>query len=412
VDFGDTPDDAAFRARCRSWLEANADPRTAARGVGALADVDHESEAEHVRAAKAWQATLERAGWAGIAWPAEFGGAGGTARQQAIFNAEEAAFDVPATVFAQAIGMAGPTIIDHGSDEQKDRFLRPMLRGEEIWCQLFSEPGAGSDLAALSTKAERDGDVFVINGQKVWTSSAQSSDWGMLLARTNPDAPKHKGITYILVDMRTHGVEVRPLYQITGVAHFSEVFLTDVRVPASNVVGEVGEGWRVAMTTLMNERTMIGGADQGDIVGSLVERAASDGRWNEKALRQQLMRALTHQRILTYLGWRAQTTIDQNGDPGAESSVLKLAHSLHHAELAEAAMAVLGSVGMVLDYKNLEDSPWHTRFLAQWASRLGGGTEQVQRNIIAERILGLPRDARPDKDVAFRHSLTGSAVDR
>jgi alkylation response protein AidB-like acyl-CoA dehydrogenase len=411
MDFGDTPEDAAFRAKCRAWLEANAARRVDARGVGALAEADAESEAAHVRAAKAWQATLERAGWAGIAWPTEFGGVGGTVRQQNIFDAEEAGFDVPVTVFAQAIGMAGPTIIEHGSHAQKERFLRPMLRGEEIWCQLFSEPGAGSDLAALATKAERDGEVFVVNGQKVWTSSAASSDWGMLLARTDPDAPKHSGITYLLVEMRTAGIEVRPLHQITGVAHFSEVFLTDVRVPADNVVGEVGDGWRVAMTTLANERAMIGGADQGDIVGSLVAHAMELGRWHERPLREQLMRALIHQRILTYLGWRVQTSADQGGVPGAESSVLKLAHSLHHAEIAEVAMAVLGPAGMTLDYRRLEDSPWHTRFLAQWASRLGGGTEQVQRNIISERVLGLPRESRPDKAVPFRDSAA-SAVGR
>jgi alkylation response protein AidB-like acyl-CoA dehydrogenase len=410
VDFGDTPDDAAYRAKCRAWLEANASRRVDARGLGALVEADHEAEERHVRAAMAWQATLERAGWAGIAWPREFGGSGGTARQQAIFNAEEADFDVPATVFAQAIGMAGPTIIDHGSDEQKDRFLRPMLRGEEIWCQLFSEPGAGSDLASIATRAVRDGDEFVVNGQKVWTSSAQVSDWAMLLARTNPEAPKHKGITYFLVDMRSPGIDVRPLYQITGVAHFSEVFLTDVRIPAANVVGAVDDGWRGAMTTLTNERTMIGGVEQGDIVGSLIALATRAGRWDEPALRQQLMRALTNQRILTYLGWRAQTTVDKGRVPDAESSVLKLAHSVHQAELGEVAMAVLGAAGMTLDYRTLDDSPWQTRFLAQWASRFGGGTEQVQRNIIGERVLGLPREARPDKDLPFRSPGAGSTL--
>lgn len=413
VEFRDTPADAEFRAECRSWLTAAAEPRTGPAGMGALADADPETERRHVAAAQAWQAVLADAGWAGIAWPVEHGGRGGTPRQQAIFDEEQADFAVPASVFVQGIGMAGPTLITHGTDAQRTRFLRPMLRGEEIWCQLYSEPGAGSDLAALSTRAERDGDDYVVDGQKVWTSSAQFSDWAILLARTDLDVPKHRGITYFVVDMRTPGIDVRPLRQITGVAHFNEVFLTDVRVPAENVVGDVDRGWAVAMTTLTNERSAIGGGRSGGAMGELVKlfRASSSSSSSsssaDQVLRQRVARAYTHGRILTYLGWRARTAVDQGRSPGPETSVIKLAHSLHQAELGELGLAVLGTPALELDYAALDDSPWQVRFLAQWASRIGGGTEQVQRNIVAERILGLPREPRPDKDVPFREAARG-----
>jgi alkylation response protein AidB-like acyl-CoA dehydrogenase len=403
MNFDDTPADAAFRAEARAWLEAHARHKARDhRPTGALNQPDPEAERAHVTRSKGWQATLVEAGWAGISWPDEFGGRGGTPRQQAIFNEEQAAFDVPQSVFTQGIGMAGPTIIAHGTDEQKARFLRPMLRGDEIWCQLFSEPGAGSDLAALSTRAERDGDDFVVNGQKVWTSSAHFSDWGILLARTDPDLPKHKGITYFLVDMRTPGIEVRPLRQISGVAHFNEVFLTDVRVPAANVLGGVNEGWRVAVTTLTSERIAIGSGMGGDIATELLALAERLGRSGDPVIRQQLMKAYVHHRTITYLGWRVQTAVDRGEMPGPESSVIKLSHSLLQGELGDVAMAVLGASGMLLDYAALDTSPWQSRFLTQWASRLGGGTEQVQRNIVSERVLGLPREASVDRELSFR----------
>jgi alkylation response protein AidB-like acyl-CoA dehydrogenase len=403
MDFGDSPDDAAFRAVCRAWLDDHAERRTAERTLGVLTDADPESERRSIEAAKAWQSVLADEGWAGIAWPAEHGGRGGTPRQHALFAEEQADYDVPTSVFSQGIGMAGPTIIAHGTQAQQARFLPPMLRGDEIWCQLFSEPGAGSDLASLATRAERDGDEFVVNGQKVWTSSAHFSDWGILLARTNLDVPKHQGITYFLVDMRSPGIDVRPLHQITGVAHFNEVFLTDVRIPAENVLGEVDGGWGVAMTTLMNERTMIGGG-RGDTMEGIVRLLQASDRATDPVLRQQVVDTYIHDRLLTYLGWRARTVADQGGVPGPESSVLKLAHSLHQARLGDVSLAILGAAGLELDYGALETFPWQARFLAQWASRIGGGTEQVQRNILGERMLGLPREPRIDKDVPFRES--------
>ncbi len=411
MDFDDTPADAAFRAEARAWLDQHATLKPPDyRPTGTLNQPDPEVERAHVARSKAWQATLEENGWAGISWPAEFGGRGGTPRQQAIFNEEQGRYDVPQSVFTQGIGMAGPTIIAHGTDAQKTRFLRPMLRGDEIWCQLFSEPGAGSDLAGLSTRAERDGEDFVVNGQKVWTSSAQYSEWGILLARTDPDLPKHKGITYFLVDMRTPGIDVRPLRQISGVAHFNEVFLTDVHIPAEQVLGGVNEGWRVAVTTLTSERIAIGsGGVGGDVALELLSLAKQVGRSGDPVIRQQLIKAYVHHRTITYLGWRVQTAVDRGEMPGPESSVIKLSHSLLQGELGDVAMSVLGATGMLLDYRALDQAPWQSRFLTQWASRLGGGTEQVQRNIVAERVLGLPREPSVDREVPFRELVGARA---
>src|SRR6478735_2390873 len=262
MDFEESPEETAFRAEVREWLAARAkrrQPGTDPEHFYSSSDSSAEADAAHVRACKAWQRTLYDAGWAGIAWPKEFGGRGGAGWQQRIFNEEQSRFDVAAGVFAVGIAMAGPTIIAWGTEDQQQRFLTPMLSGEHVWCQLFSEPGAGSDLAGLRTRAVRDGEQWVVNGQKVWTSGAHHSDWGLLLARTDLDAPKHKGITAFLLDMRTPGIEVRPLRQINGMAHFNEVFFTDVAIPDACRLGPVNEGWRVANTMLSNERAMIGG---------------------------------------------------------------------------------------------------------------------------------------------------------
>jgi alkylation response protein AidB-like acyl-CoA dehydrogenase len=362
--------------------------------IGFLADTAPEAEAIHNAAAKEWQATLYREGWAGITWPKENGGRGGTLMEALIFDQELARFDVPSTIFVQGIGMAGPTLIAHGTEAQKARFLPPMLEGTEVWCQLFSEPGAGSDLAGLRTTATRDGDELVVNGQKVWTSSAHFSDWGILLVRTDPDAPKHKGITYLLVDMRSPGIEVRPIRQINGASHFSEVFLTDVRVPVANIVGEENGGWGVAMTTLMSERIGIGSGNT-DPLHPLVELVRAAGKQDDPVVRQELARIHTRLQVITYMGLRVQTALSQGQAPGPESSVLKLAYSTYCAALADFALAVLGADATLFDYGAPGAHPWQGVLLTQWAVRIGGGTEQVQRNIIGERALGLPREPRP-----------------
>jgi alkylation response protein AidB-like acyl-CoA dehydrogenase len=276
-----------------------------------------------------------------------------------------------------------------------------MLRGEEIWCQLFSEPGAGSDLAGLSTRAVRDGDEWVVNGQKVWTSGAQHSDLGILMTRTNPDAPKHKGITYFVVDMKTAGIDVRPLRQITGVAHFNEVFLTDVRIPHENVVGDVNGGWAVAVTTMAHERALIGGG-VGLAFRDVLRLAKASGRTGDRRVRQSLSAAYARFEVLKYLGYRVQTAASQGRPPGPESSVMKLAYSQHLAALGDLVLALEGASGMLDGADAPDDGQWQQHFLNQWSSRIGGGTDQIQRNVIGERVLGLPGEPRVDKDVPFR----------
>jgi alkylation response protein AidB-like acyl-CoA dehydrogenase len=409
MDFDESAEEAAFRAEALAWLSGHAQLKDlATSSVVVAGDADGQAELEHVRQSKAWQRTLFEGGWAGITWPKQYGGRGGTPIESIVFAQEQARFDVPGSVFAQGIGMAGPTIMAHGTDGQKQRFLEPMLRGDEVWCQLFSEPGAGSDLAALATAAVRDGDEFIVNGQKVWTSSAHFSDWAILLARTDFYAPKHRGITYFLVDMTTPGIEVRPLRQATGAAHFNEVFQTDVRIPLDNVVGAVNGGWGVIMTTLSNERTMIGtGAGVGDAFGDIVRLAREFGRTDDPVDRQGLADAYIRLQLLKYLGWRIQTALSRNQQPGAESSVLKLALSCHLGLTGDLVMALQGPRATLLDYDDSTSGRWALQFLGQWMSRIGGGTEQIQRNIIAERVLGLPGDPRADKDAPFRQLASG-----
>jgi alkylation response protein AidB-like acyl-CoA dehydrogenase len=396
---------SAFRAEARAWLEANA-PR---RGEGtdhyrfyAAGDSSPADDEAHVHHCKAWQRKLYDGGWAGITWPKEYGGRGGTPEQQRVFNQEQANYDVSTGVFAVGIGMVGPTLIAHGTEAQKQRFLEPLLRGDEVWCQLFSEPGAGSDLAGLTTRAVRDGDEFVANGQKVWNSGAQYSDWGILLARTDWDVPKHRGITYFLVDMRTPGIEVRPLRQITGASHFNETFLTDVRIPSANVVGEVNGGWAVAQTTLMNERTLIGGSGMGVGFRDFLQLARKHGRTEEPEMRQRLADAYIRFEILKLLGMRAQAATRAGRQPGPESSVMKLMISQHVARNGDLSLAIEGAGGMLAGRAAVDGGLWQQQFLGQWGVRIGGGTEQIQRNVIGERVLGLPGEPRPDKTAPFR----------
>ncbi|MBA2607324.1 MAG: acyl-CoA dehydrogenase family protein [Actinobacteria bacterium] len=396
MDFDESPEDAAFRGEALAWLAENASRRGPVT-ANAVAD-----DPAHVARCKKWQATLADAGWAAIAWPAAYGGRGATSRHQSLFNEEQSKFDVSTGVFAVGLGMAGPTLIAHGTEEQKDRFLPPLLRGDEVWCQLFSEPGAGSDLAGLSTRAELDGNDFVVNGQKVWTSGAQHSDWAILLARTDFDQAKHKGLTYFVLDMRSPGIEVRPLRQINGVAHFNEVFLTDVRVPAANVLGEVNGGWGVALTTLANERNFIGGGTSSIGFANIVDRARASGRTNDPLVRQELAEAFTRFEVLRFIGYRIQTAFAQGRVPGAEASILKLLYSRHVERNGNLGVDVEGAAGMLSGADAPDDGLWQQQFLTQWAMRIGGGTDEVQRNVVGERVLGLPAEPRPDKYAPFR----------
>ena len=400
MDFDETPQEMAVRAEIRAWFE-QPDVAEAAREMagGSMAVDEH----DWIARAKRWQRFLADHGWACITWPAEYGGRGGTPAEAAIFAEEAARPGVFGNAFAVGVSMAGPTIIAHGTEAQKQRHLRPMLRGEEVWCQLFSEPGAGSDLAGLSTRAERDGDEWVVNGQKVWTSGAHFSDLGILLARTDPAAPKHRGITYLLVDMRAPGIEVRPLRQMTGATGFNEVFLTDVRIPVENTLGDVNAGWSVAMTTLANERTFMGGGGGRSLAfRDLTSLARSQGADRHPVVRQGLAASFTRAEISRYLAMRVRTQTSRGLPPGPEASVSKLFAAWNLKRNTELALAIQGASGMLAAADAPVRGAWQQSFLGAPAIRIAGGSDEVQRNVMGERTLGLPREPRTDKDVPFR----------
>ena len=403
MDIGDSPEEAAFRAEARAFLEQHAERKQP--GVTNLDELNrHDPDwmHNHLEFCRQWQHVLYGNGWAGITWPKEFGGRGGTSIQQAIYSEEESHFDVTSGVFTVGIGMVAPTLMTHGTSEQQERYLDVMLRGDELWCQLFSEPGAGSDLATLGTRAVRDGDEFVVDGQKVWNSYAQYADWGILLARTDPDAPKHRGISYFVLDMKTPGIDVRPLRQITGIAHFNEVFFSGVRIPAENVVGEVNGGWAVAHTTLANERTAIGVGGGGRNFDDIVALARRFDVTSDPTFREEIMQAYTRTAVLRYLGLRLRTAMSRGTPPGPEASVLKLAFSQHAARTGDLVMRMLGAEATLYGDDALDRARWQDYFLNQFNVRIGGGTDEVQRNGIAERVLGLPRDPMSDRDIPWK----------
>jgi alkylation response protein AidB-like acyl-CoA dehydrogenase len=407
VDFDDTPEEAAFRAEAAAWLEANAIPKGHPDDFSAGIWSSAYSEDTLIKRAREWQGRLFDGGWAGITWPKEVGGRGGRPIESVIFNQEQARFGVSVGIFTVAIGMVGPTLLRHGTPAQQRRYLTAMLKGDELWCQLFSEPEAGSDLANLSTRAVRDGDEWVVTGQKVWTSSASRAEWGILLARTDPDAPKHKGITYLLLDMSTPGIEIRPLRQMTGDAHFSEVFLDEVRIPAANVVGADGEGWAVAQTTLASERTAIAGGSGGADPPGLVQLARDFGVDQDPLIRQAVVDAHLRNELLRFLRYRSQTALSQGKAPGAETSVMKLAYARFMQAMTSAAIQVQGPTGMLAGEHLPRGGVWTQKFLHSPSLRIAGGSDQVQGNIIGERVLGLPREHQPDRDVPFRELAKG-----
>jgi acyl-CoA dehydrogenase len=414
MDLTDTPEAAAFRAECRAWLAANTAPRAPAGATsitGVLgSDIDSPAELDRARA---YQARAAADGWAAISWPRAYGGRAATFVEQVVFGTEAARFDVPDHVFRIGVVMGGPTVIAHGTDSQRARWLPPLLTGEEIWCQLFSEPGAGSDLAGLRTSATRDGDVWVINGQKVWSSGAHYSRWGMLLARTDPTLPKHAGITYFLLDMETPGIEVRPLRQMTGAAHFNEVFFTDVRVPDTDRLGDVNDGWRVAQTTLLNERAaiaeLVGAVNPAFGLAELARAAESEGRpgTTDRLVRQRLARAYAHGEILRYIGLRIVSAFSRGALPGPEASIAKLAMAELLRSTSDDALALLGPAASARNDPACS-SPWVTGFLAAPAVRIAGGSDEIQRNIIGERVLGLPKEPGPSRETPFNRLEVGS----
>ncbi len=406
MDFNDTPEEARFRAEARSWLEANSEGRLA---PGESKPLPASRDAEVVSRAQAWQARKADAGWACITWPVEYGGRGATPIQNVIWNQEEARFRTPPNIFTIGQGMLGPTLMRHGSDAQKSRYLRPMLRGDEIWCQLFSEPGAGSDLAALRTAASRDGEGWRIDGQKIWTSGAHYCKWGMIVTRTDPNATKHGGITYFIVDMEAAGIEIRPIPQINGASAFNEVFFDGVYVPDENRVGEVNDGWRGAITTLMNERAALGGgAAAGPGFRDLLQLARdteldAGSALEDPAVRERLAGFYLRQKGVEYTRFRSLTALSRGTTPGPENSLGKLVGARTRQEMAAFALELLGPAG-------LAKTPWAQSYLGAPGGRLAGGTDEILRNIIAERILRLPPEVRVDKDVPFRAVPTGPAT--
>jgi len=357
-----------------------------------------------------------------LAWlhyPEGCGGLGLTPNDQQLAQSRLVAGGAPQSGLKNPIGygMVAPTVVAHGTDEQKRRYLRPLFTAEEIWCQLFSEPGSGSDVASLSTRAVRDGEEWVLNGQKVWTTLAHLSRFGLLLARTNPDVPKHKGITAFLVDMQADGVDVRPLYQITGEAEFNEVFFTDVHMPDTARLGAEGDGWRVAVTTLMNERVSIGGGVSrrggGPIADALriwKERWSGDTSPHALALRDRLVSSWIRSEVLSMTNQRA-AQVRQAGTPGPEGSVAKLAYAEENQRVYELCMDLLGAEGMLYpagypmirpEVLGMGSTDVHKSFLRVRANSIEGGTSEVMRNILGERVLGLPGDVRNDKELAWK----------
>ncbi|MBX7069766.1 MAG: acyl-CoA dehydrogenase family protein [Microthrixaceae bacterium] len=404
MDFEDTPAEAAFRSEVREFLEAHAKPKAGDETDWSRngASTDPVVAEEYRRRCREWQRTLYDNGWAGIAWPKAFGGRGGTAAQQIIFNQELAKFDATSGFIIAAQALVGPTLMAHGTPEQQRRYLGPLLSGEESWCQLFSEPEAGSDLATLGTRAVVDGDEWVVNGQKVWNSSAQHADFGILICRTEPSAPKHNGITYFIVDMRTPGIEVRPLVQAQGVAHFNEVFFSDVRIPAANVVGAVNDGWKVTKTTMRSESSMISGAGQATTFVNVLATARRCGRDTDPVVRQELAKVWSNEQILRYLSMRTQTAVmTGRKELAIHGSLLKNFFTGAFAHRATLALDCEGPEAMLSGADAEGDGFWQYQCINQFASKIGGGTEEVHRNNLAEQALGLPREPSADVDVPW-----------
>lgn len=395
MDFNFTPEEEAFRGKVRAFLEANLP-----KGWG-RADFEMSDEMTGKRFYIDWHRKLHANGLVGMSWPKEYGGQGATPVQQAILNEELARSRAPAPLGGIALALVGPTIIVHGNEAQKKRYLNKILSGEEKWCQLFSEPNAGSDLASLKTRAELKGDQFIVNGQKIWTSGARSSHFGILLARSDPNAPKHKGISYLIVDMKSPGITIKPLRQITGESHFNEVFMDDLRVPRENLIGKLNDGWHVANTTLANERgtgalaLLVRFGTQLQEVVDVAHSVRRNGRAaaQDPIVRQRLAEFFIDLQRLKYNVYRGFSAIIKGGSPGPEGSVQKLLWSELSQKMQEFAVELQGP-GAQLAFKepHAMAGGYHQRmFLRSRADTIYAGTSEIQRNIIAQRVLGLPR---------------------
>lgn len=385
-----SPEDQEFRDALRSWLRHHPGP-----------DVDIATTQGEADALRSWQRTMHDGGWVGIQWPVEHGGRGASPSQIAIYNEELARAGAPHLIGRGGISLVGPTLMAHGTDEQRRRWMPRILAGDDVWCQLFSEPGAGSDLAGLTTRADKHGDCYVVNGQKVWSSYAQFADFAICLARTDTTAPNHKGISMLAIPMTAKGIEIRPLRQITGKSEFNEVFLDDVEVPLGNLVGPEHEGWRVTSTTLANER----GASfiwkeqvlQEAAMEQLITACRARGALGEPHVRQRLMSSWIEVEIFRLLNARTRTRLARGEPLGPESSIVKLFWSGLTQRLHETAVVALGPEALLMpgDEHAIEDGRWALDFLASRATSIMGGTSEIQHNIIGERLLGLPREPKP-----------------
>jgi alkylation response protein AidB-like acyl-CoA dehydrogenase len=385
--------DEAFRKEVRSWLKKNLPKKD--KAVSELMPHDP----ERVRLAKEWQRKLYDAGYVAMSWPKEYGGQNADAMRQTIVNEELVLARAPGLVGASGLLMLGPTLIQYGTEEQRRRYLPKILTAEEIWCQGYSEPGAGSDLASLRTRAEIVGDEFIVNGQKVWTSNAQFSDWMFCLVRTDPDAPKHRGISYILIDMNTPGITVRPLVQMTGDAGFNEVFFDNVRVPRTNLVGELNQGWMVANNTLFHERNLLGSTTRTQLMmQNLIRLARSHQRYGKPAagdpiMRQKLSSLLTRVEAMKYHSYRQLTNAIKGRPPGVGAMVNKLVGTELNHDICALALEIMNSyaplkkgAAHVINY-----GTWQYEFMFTLGLVIGGGTSEIQKNIISERGLGMPK---------------------
>jgi alkylation response protein AidB-like acyl-CoA dehydrogenase len=411
MDFDDTPQEAAFRKKARAWLEKNA---TLRRPDDVADELSEREDADAIKSAKAWQAKKFDEGWAVLTWPKEFGGQGLSRVEAVVWGQEEARYKTPPPIYGIGHGMLGPTIMAHGTQEQKDKYVKEMARGQVVWCQLFSEPAAGSDLAGLRTTAVRDGDDWVINGQKIWSTGAHYCDWGMIVTRTDPNAAKHAGLTYFIVDMHAPGVEIRPIKQINGGKGFNEVFFKDVRTSDKNRLGAVGDGWRVALTTLMNERVAIGaggGAGRFKELLNLARQTRRNGRpaIEDSAVRQKLADIYVKSQGLKYTGMRTLSALSQGATPGPEGSIGKAVGAPLSQEIAAFGLEMLGTMGAVHEESLLpQEGLWQDAYLGSPGIRIAGGTDEILKNIIAERVLRLPPEVRVDKDKPFRDIPSGS----
>lgn len=398
-EISEPPEHAAYRAEVRAWYESNATPKRPDDPWATNVHVDPELATAHFRNSKEWLGRLHAAGYSGIAWPAEYGGGGGESWMTRIEREISGDYEEWTGFPGATIAMLGPTLLRHGTEDQKREYIPKLLSAELTFCQLFSEPGAGSDLASLGTKAVRDGDEFVVNGQKVWNSSAQYTDWGFLLVRTNPDAPKHKGITFVLVDMSSPGIEVRPLVQINRSAHFNEVFLNDVRIPVANVVGEIDEGWAPARTVLSNESAFIAG-NRIPTGNKLRDLATIHGRNDDPTIRQQLATYLSRERISGWMGEQVQHAIRRGEMPPMDPGLLKLMASRNKRLAGHLAMEILGAAGQA---DETPETLWaQAELMGRYSISIGGGTDEVLRNNIGERSLRLPREPGYDKTQPWR----------